>query len=69
MLEGLRMDAKTLMDPWRTSHFTAEKFRSAFPGAGEYEEWEKITKRRSLRKQKEFGQQQATAMKDAGVTF
>lgn len=30
------MDPKTLMDPWRNSHFTAEKFRSAFPGAGGY---------------------------------
>jgi multiple sugar transport system substrate-binding protein len=112
------MDSKTLMDPWRNSHFTAEKFRSAFPGAGEYldaikesfpythpdpqipgsdeyrrriheavtkalqksvspkealdqaaEEWDKITKRRGLSKQKEFWKQQATAMKEAGVTF
>lgn len=30
------MDSKTLMDPWRNSHFTSERFRSAFPGAGEY---------------------------------
>ena len=30
------MDAKTIMDPWRVSHFRAEKFRKAFPGAGEY---------------------------------
>jgi multiple sugar transport system substrate-binding protein len=30
------MDPKTIMDPWRTSHFTSERFRSAFPGAGEY---------------------------------
>jgi multiple sugar transport system substrate-binding protein len=30
------MDPKTIMDPWRNSHFTSEKFRSAFPGAGEY---------------------------------
>jgi hypothetical protein len=33
------------------------------------EEWDKITKRRSLSKQKEFWKQQATAMKEAGVTF
>ncbi len=33
------------------------------------EEWDKITKRRSLRKQKEFWKQQVTAMKEAGVTF
>ena len=112
------MDAKTLMDPWRNSHFTAEKFRAAFPAAGEYldaikesfpythpdpqipgsdeyrrrvheavtkalqksvspkealdqaaEEWDKITKRRGLSKQKEFWKQQAAAMKEAGVTF
>jgi multiple sugar transport system substrate-binding protein len=30
------MDPKTIMDPWRTSHFTSEKFRASFPGAGEY---------------------------------
>jgi multiple sugar transport system substrate-binding protein len=30
------MDPKTIMDPWRVSHFRAEKFRKAFPGAGEY---------------------------------
>jgi multiple sugar transport system substrate-binding protein len=30
------MDAKTIMDPWRVTHFRAEKFRKAFPGAGEY---------------------------------
>jgi ABC-type glycerol-3-phosphate transport system substrate-binding protein len=30
------MDSKTIMDPWRNSHFTSEKFRSAFPGADEY---------------------------------
>jgi multiple sugar transport system substrate-binding protein len=112
------MDPKTIMDPWRTSHFTSEQFRSAFPGAGEYldairesfkytvpdpqipgsneyrrkvsekitqalqktlspkealdqaaEEWVKITKRRGLSKQQEFWKQQATAMKEAGITF
>ena len=30
------MDPKTIMDPWRNSHFTSEQFRSAFPGADEY---------------------------------
>jgi len=30
------MDPKTIMDPWRNSHFKAEKFRKDFPGAGEY---------------------------------
>lgn len=25
-----------VMDPWRTSHLTSEKFRSAFPGADQY---------------------------------
>jgi multiple sugar transport system substrate-binding protein len=30
------MDAKTIMDPWRISHFRSEKFRKAFPGADEY---------------------------------
>jgi hypothetical protein len=30
------MDPKTIMDPWRNSHFTSEQFRAAFPGAGEY---------------------------------
>jgi multiple sugar transport system substrate-binding protein len=30
------MDSKTIMDPWRNSHFTSEQFRSAFPGADEY---------------------------------
>jgi multiple sugar transport system substrate-binding protein len=30
------MDPKTIMDPWRVSHFKAEKFRKDFPGAGEY---------------------------------
>ena len=30
------MDAKTIMDPWRVSHFRSEKFRKAFPGAPEY---------------------------------
>ena len=33
------------------------------------EEWDKITKRRGLSKQKEFWKQQMTAMKEAGVTF
>ena len=27
------MDPKTIMDPWRVSHFRSEKFRKAFPGA------------------------------------
>ncbi|MBI2202973.1 MAG: extracellular solute-binding protein [Candidatus Rokubacteria bacterium] len=30
------MDAKTIMDPWRNSHFKATAFRKAFPGADEY---------------------------------
>lgn len=30
------MNPKTIMDPWRNSHFESEKFRSAFPGADEY---------------------------------
>jgi multiple sugar transport system substrate-binding protein len=30
------MDPKTIMDPWRVSHFKSEKFRKAFPDAGEY---------------------------------
>jgi multiple sugar transport system substrate-binding protein len=30
------MDPKTIMDPWRISHFRSEKFRKDFPGAGEY---------------------------------
>jgi multiple sugar transport system substrate-binding protein len=112
------MDSKTIMDPWRTSHLTSERFRSAFPGAGEYldsikesfqytvpgvmipggdeyqrrvaaavsqalqksitpkealdqaaEDWEKITKRRNLKKQQELWLQQMAAMKEAGVTF
>ena len=112
------MDSKTLMDPWRTSHMTSEKFRAAFPGAGEYldaikdsfqythpdpqipgsdeyrrrlsaaitkalqksaspkealdeavEEWDKITKRRGLSKQKEFWLQQMASMKASGITF
>jgi multiple sugar transport system substrate-binding protein len=112
------MDSKTIMDPWRNSHFTSEQFRSAFPGADEYldaikesfaytvpgvmipggdeyqrrvaaavsqalqkaitpkealdqaaEDWEKITKRRGLKKQQELWQQQMAAMKEAGVTF
>ena len=33
------------------------------------EEWDKITKRRGLSKQKEFWKQQMTAMQEAGVTF
>ena len=27
------MDPKTIMDPWRVTHFRSEKFRKAFPGA------------------------------------
>jgi multiple sugar transport system substrate-binding protein len=30
------MDPKTIMDPWRVSHFRAEQFKKAFPGADEY---------------------------------
>jgi multiple sugar transport system substrate-binding protein len=30
------MDPKTIMDPWRNSHFKAPAFRKAFPGADEY---------------------------------
>lgn len=30
------MDPKTIMDPWRVSHFKSEKFRKSFPGADEY---------------------------------
>jgi multiple sugar transport system substrate-binding protein len=30
------MDPKTIMDPWRVSHFRSEKFRKAFPGADAY---------------------------------
>jgi multiple sugar transport system substrate-binding protein len=30
------MDPKTIMDPWRVSHFRSAKFRTAFPGADEY---------------------------------
>jgi multiple sugar transport system substrate-binding protein len=30
------MDPKTIMDPWRVSHFRSEKFKKAFPGADEY---------------------------------
>ena len=30
------MDPKTIMDPWRNSHFKASAFRKAFPGADEY---------------------------------
>ncbi len=112
------MDPKTIMDPWRNSHFTSEKFRSAFPGAAEYldaikesfqytvpdpmipgsneyrrrvsekvtqalqkglspkealdqaaEEWDKITRRRGLKRQQEFWKLQMSAMQEAGVTF
>jgi multiple sugar transport system substrate-binding protein len=112
------MDPKTIMDPWRNSHFSSEKFRSSFPGAGEYldsikesfgqtvpgvlipggdeyqrrlagavsqalqksitpkealdqvvEEWDKITKRRNLKKQQEFWKQQMAAMQEAGIAF
>lgn len=112
------MDPKTIMDPWRTSHLTSEKFRSAFPGADQYldaikesfaytvpgvmipggdeyqrrvaasvsqalqksitpkealdqaaEEWDKITKRRNLKRQQEFWKIQEQAMKEAGITF
>ena len=30
------MDPKTIMDPWRVSHFKSKKFRESFPGADEY---------------------------------
>jgi multiple sugar transport system substrate-binding protein len=30
------MDPKTIMDPWRNSHFKSEKFRREFPGAPDY---------------------------------
>ena len=30
------MDPKTIMDPWRVSHFKAPAFRKLFPGADEY---------------------------------
>src|SRR5262245_10807016 len=30
------MDPKTIMDPWRISHFRSEKFKKSFPGADEY---------------------------------
>jgi len=30
------MDPKTIMDPWRNSHFRSKKFHAAFPGAEEY---------------------------------
>jgi multiple sugar transport system substrate-binding protein len=112
------MDPKTIMDPWRNSHFTSEQFRSAFPGADEYldaikesfpytvpgvlipggdeyqrraagavsqalqksispkealdqaaEDWDKITRRRNLKKQQEFWRQQMAAMQEAGITF
>jgi multiple sugar transport system substrate-binding protein len=112
------MDPKTIMDPWRDSHFTSERFRSAFPGAGEYldaikasfpytvpgvlipggdeyqrrvagavsqalqksvgpkealdqaaEDWDKITKRRNLKRQQEFWHLQMAAMQAAGISF
>jgi multiple sugar transport system substrate-binding protein len=112
------MDPKTIMDPWRNSHFTSEQFRSAFPGADEYldaikesfpytvpgvlipggdeyqrrvaaavsqalqkstapkdaldqaaEDWDKITKRRNLKKQQELWRQQMAAMEGAGISF
>ena len=112
------MDPKTIMDPWRNSHFTSEQFRSAFPGADEYldaikesfphtvpgvlipggdeyqrrvaaavsqalqksltpkealdqaaEDWEKITKRRGLKRQQELWRQQMASMQEAGITF
>jgi hypothetical protein len=33
------------------------------------EEWDKITKRRGLKRQQEFWQQQMAAMKEAGIAF
>jgi multiple sugar transport system substrate-binding protein len=30
------MNPKTIMDPWRPSHFTSEQFRASFPGADRY---------------------------------
>ena len=33
------------------------------------EEWDKITKRRGLSKQKEFWQQQMASMKESGIIF
>jgi multiple sugar transport system substrate-binding protein len=112
------MNPKTIMDPWRTSHFTSEQFRASFPGADRYldaikesfqytvpyplipgsveyrrklsemvtralqksmtpqqaldqavEEWDKITRRRGLKRQQEFWKQQMTAMKETGITF
>jgi multiple sugar transport system substrate-binding protein len=30
------MDPKTIMDPWRISHFRSQKFQQAFPGAKDY---------------------------------
>ena len=112
------MDPKTIMDPWRNSHFTSEQFRSAFPGADEYldaikesfaytvpgvmipggdeyqrrvaaavsqalqksitpkealdqaaEDWEKITKRRGLKRQQELWRQQMASMQATGITF
>jgi multiple sugar transport system substrate-binding protein len=112
------MNPKTIMDPWRTSHFTSEQFRASFPGADRYldaikesfqytvpyplipgsneyrrrlsemitralqksmtpqqaldqavEEWDKITQRRSVKRQQEFWKQQMTAMKETGITF
>jgi multiple sugar transport system substrate-binding protein len=112
------MNPKTIMDPWRISHFTSEQFRSAFPGAGEYldairasfpytvpplqipgsteykrklaefitralqksmtpeealnagaEEWNKITKRRRLKRQEKFWRLQMASMKASGITY
>jgi ABC-type glycerol-3-phosphate transport system substrate-binding protein len=112
------MDSKTIMDPGRYSHFTSKKFRSAFPGAGEYldaikesfaytvpgvmipggdeyqrrdagavsqalqksispkealdqaaEDWDKVMRRRNLKKQQEFWRQQMAAMHEADITF
>ena len=33
------------------------------------EEWNKITKRRGLKKQQEFWRQQMTGMQEAGISF
>ena len=112
------MDAKTIMDPWRVSHFRSEKFRTAFPGAGEYldaiektfplvvpdpvipgadeyqrklsfeitealakrkspkealdsaaREWDKITERRGLEKQKAAWGEKLAEMKAIGIEY
>jgi len=112
------MDPKTIMDPWRISHFRAEKFRTAFPGAGEYldaiektfplvvpdpvipgadeyqrklsfeitealakrkspkealesaaREWDKITERRGLEKQKAAWGEKLAEMKAIGIEY